>query len=83
VWHFTSSSEEPVERRSQRHRVNEDGVLAVDIEDADLQQRSVAAGPISIVNSSSMTTRSIAVRTACNVSSSPMSCLRAGAPIRT
>jgi hypothetical protein len=36
------SSQKPVEDWSERHRVNEDGVIAVDIEHADLQQRAVA-----------------------------------------
>ena len=38
---ITSSSKEPVELRSQLHGVQEDRVVPGDVEDADLQQRSV------------------------------------------
>ena len=56
----------------------DDGVLAVQVQDADSNSRP-SAGPISIVRSSSMTMR----RIACTASGSETPCLCVGSPIRT
>jgi hypothetical protein len=58
------------------------GIVAIDIENTDLQERPSVAAPISIVRSSSTSTQRIELRTACRMSASLTPCFRAGSPIR-
>ena len=68
-----------MEPRPQRHRVDDHGVLALEVQDADLEERAVGGGADEHRASSSMTTR----RTACSTSLSLTPCRWAGPPIRT
>jgi hypothetical protein len=68
--HGSLLPDEPVELRAQAHRVNEDGLLAAQVQDADFQRVPLRAGPMNMVRSSSISTFRMAVRAACSMSSS-------------
>lgn len=77
-----TSSKELVELGSQRLGVDDDWIVAFEIENADLKQRSALAGPISMTKSPFTDTRRMALRAACHMSASATPCFRAGPPIR-
>jgi len=41
---MTSSAEEPLKLGTKRHGVDDDGVIAVEVEDTDFEQRPVTGG---------------------------------------
>lgn len=63
--------------------MDDDRVVTVEVEDTYFQQPSVRASPISIVNSSSNSTRHTALRTAWPICASGTQCFRDGAPSLT
>jgi hypothetical protein len=60
--------------------MDDDRILALEIEDPDLKESAVRRGADDIANSPATCWR-IAFRIACSMSSSEAPCLRAGSPI--
>jgi hypothetical protein len=73
--------EQGIELVPESHGMDDHRIVAVEVQDADLQERAVAVRAENI-RTSSMSKPFIGLRTAWNMSSSSTPCFRAGSPTR-